>query len=305
MDLLDQWPGYTDPTYRACAALKGGAPGEDHVNGLSYLRHQYGIASYNLYWNVLILLGFWLLISISMGFVAVFIDYSPRRFSVNAWKKRRHLAGRPKCAKKVKPAQGNEVDEKNQVEMTEGGAEEGSADVSLSKSEDFTWKHIDYDVQVKGAARKLLNDVSGFVRSGQLTALMGSSGAGKTTLIDAVTQRKTIGKLTGHIYVGKIPQGPDFKKITAYCEQMDVHNPWCTVREALRFSAYLRQPTTVSKAEKDAYVEKIIKILELDPIVDAVIGSVGGEVGISLEQRKRVTIGVELVARPKIVFLGM
>jgi ABC-type multidrug transport system ATPase subunit len=84
---------------------------------------------------------------------------------------------------------------------------------------------------------------------------------------------------------------------------MDIHQPASTVREALRFSAYLRQPSDVPKAEKDAYVDQIIELLEMKDIADAQIGEVESGFGISVEERKRLTIGVELVGKPKLLFL--
>jgi ABC-type multidrug transport system ATPase subunit len=82
-------------------------------------------------------------------------------------------------------------------------------------------------------------------------------------------------------------------------EQFDVHEPTSTVREALQFSALLRQPREVSRQEKLEYVEKVIKLLELEDIADAIIGIAGH--GLSGEQRKRATIGVELASRPQLL----
>lgn len=76
---------------------------------------------------------------------------------------------------------------------------------------------------------------------------------------------------------------------------MDVHEPTATVREALRFSAYLRQPASVSKEEKDAYVEEIISLLELQDLTEALVFS------LSAESRKRLTIGVELASKPELL----
>ncbi len=72
-----------------------------------------------------------------------------------------------------------------------------------------------------------------------------------------------------------------------------------TVREALQFSALLRQPRSVSKAEKLEFVEEIIKLLEMEPYAEAIVGEVG--MGLNVEQRKRLTIGVELVAKPALL----
>ena len=82
---------------------------------------------------------------------------------------------------------------------------------------------------------------------------------------------------------------------------MDVHEETATVREALIFSAVLRQPSSVPYREKINYVDSIIDLLELRDISDALIGVPGA--GLSIEQRKRVTLGVELVAKPTLLFL--
>ncbi|KAJ3158179.1 hypothetical protein HDU86_003134 [Geranomyces michiganensis] len=292
-----------------CAAIKGGTPGNPYVDGLSYLNASFGIATYSRWWNLLILFAMWIVVLMGMMAAAKFVDYAPRRYQINAWKKARGLACRPGMGSQNLAGAGDVERGKpggGQV-ANEFRGDSGKAASELLrgaiKAEDFSWKHINYTVTTKDGPKQLLNDVSGFVKAGQLTALMGSSGAGKTTLIDTITQRKTMGDLEGHIYVGQNPQGANFKSITAYCEQQDVHNGFATVREALRFSAVLRQPAEIPLEEKYAYVEKIIQILELGPLANAMIGDVGGGIGISNEQRKRLTIGVELVARPKILFL--
>ena len=78
-------------------------------------------------------------------------------------------------------------------------------------------------------------------------------------------------------------------------EQMDVHELTATVREAMRFSAYLRQPQHVSKEEKDAYVEEMIELLELQDLSEALVFS------LNVEARKRLTIGVELASKPELL----
>jgi ABC-type multidrug transport system ATPase subunit len=78
-------------------------------------------------------------------------------------------------------------------------------------------------------------------------------------------------------------------------EQMDVHEGTATVREAMRFSAYLRQPFHVLKEEKDAYVEDMLELLELQDLSEAMVCSLG------VEARKRLTIGVELASKPELL----
>ena len=90
-----------------------------------------------------------------------------------------------------------------------------------------------------------------------------------------------------------------FQRSTSYAEQLDVHESTQTVREALRFSADLRQPLTVPREQKFSYVEEILCLLELEALADAIIGT--PESGLSVEERKRVTIGVELAAKPELL----
>ncbi|RKO85403.1 ABC-2 type transporter-domain-containing protein, partial [Blyttiomyces helicus] len=170
----------------------------------------------------------------------------------------------------------------------------------------LTWSDVVYKVPhptEKQSTLQLLDHISGYACPGTLTALMGSSGAGKTTLLDVLAGRKTIGTIEGSVAVGNIMHGPSFLKVSGYVEQIDVHNKDATVREALRFSAYLRQPKSVPTQEKNEYCEYVIGILELDDLGDALIGDPVSGVGLSMEERKRLTIGIELAARPKILFL--
>jgi ABC-type multidrug transport system ATPase subunit len=93
-----------------------------------------------------------------------------------------------------------------------------------------------------------------------------------SSLLDVLAQRKDFGEIRGSILIDGKPQGVSFQRMTGYCEQMDVHEGTATVKEALVFSALLRQPRDVPEAEKLAYVEHIIDLLELRDICDALIG---------------------------------
>lgn len=165
----------------------------------------------------------------------------------------------------------------------------------------FTWKDLDYTVKADGGEKPLLRKVSGYCKAGTITALMGSSGAGKTTLMDCLAARKDEGTLTGEVMLNGQRLPVSFQRTTGYCEQLDIHLPQATVREALEFSALLRQPRHVPNSEKLAYVDEIIDLLEMHDIEDAIIGEPGA--GLGVEQRKRLTIGVELVSRPNLLFL--
>ena len=116
-----------------------------------------------------------------------------------------------------------------------------------------------------------------------------TSGAGKTTLLDVLADRKSIGVISGDRLVNGRPVDQSFQRGCGYAEQQDLHEPTATVREAMRFSAYLRQPASVSKEEKDAWVEECISLLEMEDIAQSMIG---WEVfGLGVGDRKRATIG--------------
>ncbi|EJD01720.1 uncharacterized protein FOMMEDRAFT_111764 [Fomitiporia mediterranea MF3/22] len=160
----------------------------------------------------------------------------------------------------------------------------------------FSWQNLRYTVPIgKGETRLLLDDVSGYVVPGKLTALMGESGAGKTTLLNVLAGRTDTGVISGDRFVNGQALPHDFQAQTGYCQQMDTHLPETTVREALLFSAKLRQPRSVPLSEKEAYVETCLKMCGLEAYADAIVGS------LNVEYKKRTTIGVELAAKPKLL----
>ncbi|EKX34927.1 hypothetical protein GUITHDRAFT_48863, partial [Guillardia theta CCMP2712] len=158
------------------------------------------------------------------------------------------------------------------------------------------------DAGVKWTEKSLINNVNALFKPGTITALMGSSGAGKTTLMDVIAGRKTSGTISGQILVnGHFQNLRSFARISGYVEQTDIHIPTQTVREALLFSARHRLPAETTEEDKQKVVEAVIDLVELRPILNKAIGEKG--VGLSVEQRKRVTIGVEMVANPSVLFL--
>jgi ABC-type multidrug transport system ATPase subunit len=134
-------------------------------------------------------------------------------------------------------------------------------------------------------------------------AQMGSSGAGKTTLLDVLSGRKNTGETAGGMFVnGHQRNRETFKNVMGYVEQFDTLSPRDTVREAVEFSATLRLPRETPAEMRAQWVTTVLSMLELLPLENTMIGN--EEVrGLSYEQKKRVSIAVELAANPAILFL--
>jgi len=169
------------------------------------------------------------------------------------------------------------------------GAAQADEGIIQKQTAVFSWKDVVYDIKIKKEPRRILDHVDGWVKPGTLTALMvghvahfhdladrqGVSGAGKTTLLDVLATRVTMGVVTGEMLVDGKPRDVSFQRKTGYVQQQDLHLQTSTVREALRFSALLRQPKHISKQEKYDYVEEVLKLLEMDGYADAVVGVPG------------------------------
>ncbi|XP_037467333.1 ABC transporter G family member 41-like [Triticum dicoccoides] len=150
---------------------------------------------------------------------------------------------------------------------------------------------------------QLIYNITGAFQPGVLSALMGVTRAGKTTLLDVLAGRKTGGVIEGDIRIGGYPKVQQtFARISGYCEQTDVHSPQITVGESVAYSAWLRLPPETDSKARDEFVNKVLETIELDEIRDSLVG-VPGVNGLSTEQRKRLTIAVELVSNPSIIFM--
>lgn len=139
-----------------------------------------------------------------------------------------------------------------------------------------------------------------------LVPQMGSSGAGKTTLMDVLSLRKTSGEIEGDVRLNGHPQEENsFRRCTGYVEQFDVQSAALTIRETCEFSAKLRLESTdpaVTKESTAKLIDQTLDMLELTPIQNFQVGS-DASGGLSFEQKKRLSIAVELVANPSIIFL--
>lgn len=254
--------GYDIDEYRSCTVL-GATPGSKIVKGEAFVQARYSTNPGEIWRNIGIVIAFWVFFSV-MTALGSELNIHRDQGSRVLFDKRSE-----------KKAFSRQAD----IELAAGAA---SPDLSGSETETesqtatkttFTFKNISYYVHHQGQEKQLLQDVSGYVKPGQLVALMGSSGAGKTTLMDALAQRKDDGRVEGSIMVNGKPQGISFQRTTGYCEQNDVHEPTATVWESLVFSARLRQKHDTPDVEKLEYVRYIMDLLELTPLQHALVGS--------------------------------
>ncbi|KAF7336855.1 Brefeldin A resistance protein [Mycena venus] len=254
--LVPQGPGYENVTLanQICATV-GSAAGQNFVDGNKFIAIAYGY-SYSHEW-----MNFGIVVAFAVGFISLLLIFTEFNTSSSTDTPVVLFKRGSKQAVALVEGAAPATDEEKA-----GAAGDASVAVDQAEVEDamaaappmtdiFSWQNLNYVVPVKDGTRKLLDNVSGYVVPGKLTALM-------------------------H---------------TGYVQQMDTHVPTDTVREALLFSAKLRQPASVPLEEKMAYVETCLKMCGLEAVADASVGSLG------IEHRKRTTIGVELAAKPKLL----
>ncbi|KAI1432745.1 hypothetical protein GGR50DRAFT_560707 [Xylaria sp. CBS 124048] len=163
------------------------------------------------------------------------------------------------------------------------------------------FENVSYNLNGK----TILSDIQGIARPGEITAIMGASGAGKTSFLDILARKNKRGQVSGDFYVnGEIYTLPNFLAIMGYVDQEDTMLPTLTVHETILTSALLRLPRDMSRAAKEQRVYEVEKQLGIHHIRDSLIGSEEGKGrGISGGEKRRVGIACELVTSPAILFL--
>ncbi|XP_004839427.1 ATP-binding cassette sub-family G member 8 isoform X1 [Heterocephalus glaber] len=149
-----------------------------------------------------------------------------------------------------------------------------------------------------------IQNLSFRVRSGQMLAIIGSSGCGRASLLDVITGRDHGGRMrSGQVWINGKPCTPQLvRKCVAHVRQDDQLLPHLTVRETLTFIAQMRLPRTFSQAQRNQRVEEVIAELRLRQCADTRVGNHHVR-GVSGGERRRVSIGVQLLWNPGILIL--
>jgi ABC-type multidrug transport system ATPase subunit len=177
------------------------------------------------------------------------------------------------------------------------------------------WENLSYDL-ILGPGRsrilsffgahsrdlRVLDNVYGDAYPGELCCILGESGSGKTTLIDILAGFEKMGEISGTVLIDGNRRPHNFKYQTGYVLQNDAMLGTLTVEEQLMYSAELRLPSDVSRADKQVLISETMKDLGIHNRRNTLIGSPERR-GISGGELKRVSIATELVSQPRVLFL--
>ncbi|TKV90029.2 hypothetical protein SEVIR_9G001400v4 [Setaria viridis] len=199
--------------------------------------------------------GFWLSIGALIGFIILFN-------ALYLWALT-YLSPSSGSNAQVSEGEDNESEMVEQGRNKDAGVTERAAESRVTlpfQPLSLCFNHINYYVDMPAEMKEqgftesrlqLLSDISGSFRPGVLTALVGVSGAGKTTLMDVLAGRKTSGAVEGDVTLSGYPKKQEtFARISGYCEQTDIHSPNVTVYESIAYSAWLRLPSDVDDVTK-------------------------------------------------------
>ncbi|GAA0138342.1 ATP-binding cassette [Lithospermum erythrorhizon] len=194
------------------------------------------------------------------------------------------------------------MEQKNK-NLTFSGVISMATDSDIQKRPTIEVAFKDLTITLKKKNIHLMRSVTGKIMPGRISAVMGPSGAGKTTFLSAVMGKITGCHVTGSVLInGKHEPIQSYRKIIGFVPQDDIVHGNLTVEENLRFHARCRLSVDLPKADKVLIVERVIESLGLQPVRESLVGTVERR-GISGGQRKRVNVGLEMVMEPSLLIL--
>jgi len=237
-------------------------------------------------------------------------------FAISAWRKsrKRNYSALPNLGEKE--LDGDDVDLISKQDKTAAIAADLHDDLSANPDFQIFMRYIARLIKTKEVGlsfdfqglefepkpgKKILHGVSGSIQSGSMWAVMGGSGAGKSTFFNVLMGKTR--HTGGSIMVNGHPKDmTKYKKLIGYVPQDDIVIPELTVRENILHSARVRLPMTWRDKDIQAYVDALISCIGLSHVQHSLVGDANKPV-VSGGQRKRVSIGMELAAAPMCIFL--
>ena len=175
----------------------------------------------------------------------------------------------------------------------------------ISQNLTLTWKNINYTIKRKKDPLKILENVNGFVKSGDCLAIIGPSGCGKTTLLTVLAGRlKSSNKkiLDGEVNLNKNKMNwKNYKNIIGYVAQQDIFLESLSIEDIFNYTIELKNPK-MKKSERLEKLNSMIRNLKLETSRKTIIGGRFYK-GISGGEKRRLNIGCELLKNPRILFL--
>lgn len=173
--------------------------------------------------------------------------------------------------------------------------------LQLKENQNISFAFQDMSLKLPNGGPTILKGVTGTIPSGQLTAIMGPSGAGKTTFLSVLSGKAD--RTGGNLQInGQKDEIYNYKRVVGFVPQEDVMHRDLTVFENIMHSAETRLPVEWTKEQRLQFVNYVIEVLGLERVRNSIIGDANVR-GISGGQRKRVNIALELVSNPAVLFL--
>lgn len=187
------------------------------------------------------------------------------------------------------------------IRLGEGGEDDAARALINHTPMALQFENVSYNLKGK----EIISGISGIAHPGQITAIMGASGAGKSTFLDILARKNKRGTVLGNMYVnGEKILDAEYRNVIGFVDQEDTLLPTLTVHETILTSALLRLPADMGLSVKEQRVVEVMQQLGIYHIKDQIIGSEEGNGrGISGGEKRRVGIACELVTSPSILFL--
>mmetsp|Transcript_34042 Transcript_34042/g.89367 ORF Transcript_34042/g.89367 Transcript_34042/m.89367 type:complete len:691 (-) Transcript_34042:156-2228(-) len=174
----------------------------------------------------------------------------------------------------------------------------------------LAWRDLRYTIDVKQkvdgekvtVTKTIVRDLTGGVSPGDMMCVMGTSGSGKTSFLNLLAGRYSVGTVTGSVLANGVKRDASYKRSIGYVEQDDLMFANLTVTEMLVYTALLRLPRNISHEDKLLRANEVLEQLGLQDCANTRIGSEGRR-GISGGERKRTSIGIELITNPRVLFM--